>query len=292
MQRLSNYKKEGRYPEEYPPTHLKIESEDTIEVKAKLLPDFYSRNYTTDVLGDGISDISIESRMGTDLSVVRAARVSYQKDQGHEWQEKDAKLIKFMADHGHGTPFEHTAITFHVACPLFVVRQWHRHRIGWSYNEVSRRYTSEDIEFYFPTAFGWRMQDSKNKQASVQELWTIDIEKALDLSNLAIRWTYGLKDFYDLLLDHGIGREQARMFLPQNLYTRFYATCNLRSAAHFINLRADEHAQQEIRCYAESMREQLRELFPVSIAALCDPPPPEPEGGYWTKLWNTVRGKV
>src|SRR5688572_28824505 len=114
-----------------------------------------------DPLGDGISLVELIDSMGNDQSIVRAARVSYQRDHIEPDAEKDARLIRFMLTHNHGTPFEHTSVTFHVALPLFVARQWIRHRIGVSYNEVFRRYTAEDIDFYYPEY--WRPQDTKNK---------------------------------------------------------------------------------------------------------------------------------
>lgn len=217
-----------------------------------------------DVLGDGHSNIVIEDSMGNDMSVVRAARVSYAKDKGREWVDTDAKLIKYMADHQHGTPFEHTAITFHVSCPLFVRSQWHRHRIGWSFNEVSRRYTAEEIHFHVPNE--WRMQNkSGNKQGSSDGFPLERQRKFHEKYNRVLREAHEL---YEVLILSGVANEQARMVLPQSTYTRFYATCNLRSAAHFMQLRDDEHAQPEIRVYAKAMREQLRELYPVSVAAL------------------------
>jgi thymidylate synthase (FAD) len=202
--------------------------------------------------------------MGNDFSVVRAARVSYAKDQGVEWKDSDAGLIKFMANHGHGTPFEHTAVTFHVACPLFVRGQWHRHRIGWSYNEISRRYTSDEIHFHAPNE--WRMQNkSGNKQGSQAGFgW----QEQSGIDNQYINFISAAEMLFIDLIDQGVANEQARMVLPQSMYTRFYATCNLRSAAHFMGLRDDTHAQPEIRAYAKEMREQLRVLYPVSIAAL------------------------
>lgn len=214
-----------------------------------------------DVLNDGISDISIVDFMGSDDSVVRAARVSYQGDgkTGGD-PEKDAKLIKYMADHSHGTPFEHTAVTFHVACPIFVVRQWHRHRIGWSYNETSRRYTSDDVQIYTPDE--WHKQDTKNKQGSSERVsnpyLTAEYRKAV----------WQAYESYERLLKAGVAREEARMVLPQSTYTRFYATANLRSIAHFIGLRSDEHAQRHIRSYSNGMYELVKELFPISIGAL------------------------
>lgn len=245
----------------------------------------------TGPLGDDKSALEIIDHMGSDYSVVRAARVSYAKDGQRRKEESDAKLIQYMADHGHGTPFEHTAITFHVSCPLFVRGQWHRHRIGWSYNEISRRYTSDNMEFYFPGVHKWRMQDDKNKQSSSNKLVDVNYGRAQDFTYDSIDKCYNMLRWYNEMVEAGVGREQARMILPQNLYTRFYATCNLRSAAHFINLRADEHAQWEIRQYAESMLEQLRKLYPISIAALCDPKPePEPEKPWYKKAAKWVWG--
>src|SRR5947207_13987473 len=118
-----------------------------------------------DPLGDGISCLELIDSMGSDQSIVRAARVSYQRDHVEPNEEKDSKLIRFMMTHNHGTPFEHTSVTFHVALPIFIARQWIRHRIGVSFNEVSRRYTSDDIQFFYPRE--WRLQDKKNKQGSI-----------------------------------------------------------------------------------------------------------------------------
>lgn len=230
----------------------------------------------TDVLNDGRSNLTVIDHMGSDQSVVRAARVSYDKDRKEyketvsseeffAWRgEKDVKLIRYMADNNHGTPFEHTTVTFHVACPLFVVRQWHRHRIGWSYNELSRRYTSEEIYFHVPNE--WRKQNNGgNKQGSHAGF---SAEQQVSLTKAYMDVLSNVESLYDLMIKWGVANEQARMVLPQSMYTRFYATGNLRSFAHFMHLRDDEHAQPEIRAYASAMREELRKIYPVSLAAL------------------------
>lgn len=215
-----------------------------------------------DPLGDGASVVELVDHMGNDASVVRAARVSFANDDQPFDAERDAKLIRYLADNRHGTPFEHTSVTFHVAAPIFVVRQWHRHRM-FSYNEVSRRYTSEEIRFYAPGDQEWRAQGKSNRQSS--EGRAGDSVEAHFIYEEQVR--SAKKAYYDML-DCGVAREQARMVLPQSLYTRMYVTGNLRSFAHFHGLRADEHAQPEIRVYAEAMGEILGDFFPISWAAL------------------------
>ncbi len=214
-------------------------------------------------LGDGYSLVELVDYMGSDASVVRAARVSFAGDFTDRPFEEDEKLIRYLAEHNHGTPFEHTSATFHVSLPIFVVRQWHRHRIGVSYNEVSRRYTSEEIAVYKPHE--WRMQAEKNRQASEGVLTYAYAEMA---DRVYVEAVDRALDAYDRLISLGVAREQARMVLPQSLYTRMYFTGNLRSFAHFYALRADLHAQPEIRAYADALGEILSLLFPVSWSAL------------------------
>ncbi len=213
-----------------------------------------------DPLGDGLSDLSLIDHMGDDSSIVRAARVSYSGDDRTGVDlEGDAKLLRYLLRHGHTSPLEHTAVTFHVKCPLFVRSQWHRHRIA-SYNEVSRRYTSEEIEFYYPTEL--RMQDVKNRQGSVGT-WIGEEDYHWYMRDCV----KNCLELYEKMLADGIAREQARMFLPQNLYTRFYYTANLHSILHFYRLRADEHAQWEIRQYAQAIGDIMGQLFPVTWSA-------------------------
>lgn len=198
--------------------------------------------------------------MGDEDSVVRAARVSFAHDNELHPPERDAKLIQYLARNKHYSPFEHTSVTFHIAAPIFVVRQWHRHRI-FSYNEVSRRYTSENLQIYYP--YEWRKQATKNRQASEGKA------KHQHLINII----YGIAVWtclfvYWLLLKLGVAREQARMILPQSLYTRMYVTGNLRAYADFYKLRAAPDAQHEIRVYALAMGEALEDIYPVAWPAL------------------------
>ena len=191
--------------------------------------------------------------MGGDQGVVDSARVSYGgKSKG---EDADRKLIGYLMKHSHMTPFEHSVFKFHVACPIFVMRQWIRHRMA-SYNEVSARYTEVKDEFYIPTR--WRAQDLKNKQGSVAA-------PALDHGALTAAFEGNMKDAlaaYRKMLAQGVAREMARMVLPVNLYTEFYWTINARSLMNFITLRADVHAQWEIQQYGEALAGIFAEKMP------------------------------
>lgn len=193
-----------------------------------------------------------------DFMPCSAARVSFgNEDKTGEDREKDVKLMKYLAEHKHMTPFEYQHATFLIEVPLFIRSQIHRHR-SFSYNEISRRYTSEDLEFWKPDV--WRGQAKNNKQASTNV-------EALS-SEWAPRSTReALKD-YEYLLEQGVAREQARAVLPQSLLTKFYMGGNLRSWAHFIELRNDEHAQVEVQIVAQRIAAKLRELWPESCNAL------------------------
>lgn len=181
--------------------------------------------------------------MGGDQAVVEAARVSYAGVS--KGPEKDKKLLFFLMEHNHGTPFEQTVFKFHVKTPIFVARQWMRHRMA-SYNEISYRYTETKEEFYIPTE--WRVQDDKNKQSSKIDS---SLENELLSSELKLICNESYS-FYQRFLKKGISREMARMMLPVNMFTQFYWTVNSRSLMNFINLRADVDAQYEIRQYAEA----------------------------------------
>lgn len=211
-----------------------------------------------DPLGDGISCLELIDSMGDDQSIVKAARVSYQRDHIEADEERDEKLIRYMLSHAHGTPFEHTCVTVHVALPIFVARQWIRHRIGWSYNEVSRRYTADDIQFYYPQ--DWRPQDTKNKQGSID----LPIDASSHCTNVLREACEEAVKNFDHLIRQGVAKEMARMVLPVNLYTRWYATANVRSVMHWHTLRADPHAQWEVRVYADAMSKIMADLFPVT----------------------------
>lgn len=213
-----------------------------------------------DVLDKGF--VRLEDHMGSDASVVRAARVSYGSESTSD--DKDKKLIAYLLAHDHGTPSEHTAITFHVKLPIFVARQWVRHRIGVSFNEVSGRYTEMKDEFYFPSK--WRAQEKgpgANKQGSV--------DAELDhrgLNSILENACSSAMTNYRALLACGAAREMARMVIPVNAYTEWYFTANVRSMVNFIRLRSDNHAQWETRQYSHAMAFIFRELFPWSFDAM------------------------
>lgn len=212
-----------------------------------------------DVLKDGISRVSLMSHSGGDESVVRAARVSYGKTVTDP--ERDKKLIAYMLLHKHGTPFEHNLFTFRIKAPIFVFRQWHRTRIGVSFNEVSARYTEMKDEFYIPKV--WRAQDTKNKQGSVQ---SSDIGHA-EATKALTRVCHDAMATYNWMLKEGIAREMARMALPVNLYSDMWFSCNARSLMNFIELRSEDHAQAETRLYSDALAECLKSVMPWTYEA-------------------------
>ena len=218
---------------------------------------------------DGIGRVDYISHMGSDLTVVNSARVSFGVEKS-ELDNRDRKLIKYLIRHRHTSTLEHCAITFKFTVPLFVRSQHHRHRT-WSYNEISRRYTDKDLQFYLPKAF--RTQHKSNRQASnPDEL--IDPIVLHDLSDydhgvsasevLKLQTQRSLDTFRDLL-SNGVCREQARMILPQNLYTEYYGTVNASNLLKFIDLRTHEGAQWEIQKTAEACLEIATDLFPVTV---------------------------
>lgn len=214
-----------------------------------------------DVLKDGISNLQLIQHTGGDTMIVNSARVSFGK-RIEKLEDKDRKLIRFLLDHHHGTPLEHTSLTFLVKCPLFVARQWHRHRIGVSINEISGRYVEVKDEFYIPQTF--RSQSKSNRQASVEGGFD-----GLAEEHAKVVYTKATRDsfnHYQELLRAGVAREQARGVLPLSTYTEFYWTCNLRSLFHFVGLRNHADAQWEIQQYAQSMLEEAKKYFPETIS--------------------------
>ena len=196
--------------------------------------------------------------MGSDLRAVNAARVSF--GGVSKGEDKDKALIKYLMEHEHLSPFEHCTFQFHIKCPIFVARQWMRHRIA-SYNEVSARYTQVKDEFYIPTEF--RIQDTHNKQGSVASK-NLNNEELLKIYTESIEASYKA---YQKLLAAGVAREMARGILPVSQYTQFYWTVNARSLLNFIHLRADDHAQYEIRVYAQAIEKIFKQKLPWSWAA-------------------------
>lgn len=208
-----------------------------------------------------MSSVELLEAMGSDLTVVNAARVSFDKE-SHEFTEKDEKLIHYLAKHNHVSPFFHPQIRFRIKMPLFVAREWYRHTIGFARNEVSRRYVDSKPEIYIPSE--WRQRDSKLKQGSKDELVANNEEICNDVRDYMTM----VLDLYERLLKDGVCPEQARIVLPQGMYTEFIETGSLAAYARLCRLRLDPHAQKEIRLYAQQISDLLEERFPVSWKAL------------------------
>lgn len=199
--------------------------------------------------------------MGDDLSIVRAARVSYNADWRAGSEEKsDAKLLRYLLKNKHTSPLEAVVFNFELKMPMFIARQWHRHRT-WAYNEVSARYTELPEEFYIPDLNKITTQSTDNKQMRTEQQHTLadDFRSAMILSNT--------KSFevYKVLLKSGCPRELARSVLPLSTYTRFFGTVNLHNLLHFLTLRCHLHAQYEIRVYAEAILRLISGIVPVTL---------------------------
>ena len=220
---------------------------------------------------DGIGKVDYVSHMGSDLTVVNSARVSFgvEKD---ELDDKDRKLINYLIKHRHTSTLEHNLLTFRFTVPLYVRSQHHRHRT-WSYNEISRRYTDVNIQFYEPKVF--RTQHKTNRQASnAEELINPKIVFYWDESTSGYKASETMREFhqgalelYNSMIEAGVCREQARGVLPQNLYTEYYGTVNLSNLLKFIDLRTHEGAQWEIQKVAEACLEIATDLFPETVGA-------------------------
>lgn len=217
---------------------------------------------------DNIGSIELVQSMGEDITVVNSARVSFGVEK-QELDDKDKKLINYLIKHRHTSTLEHNIATFRIKVPLFVRSQHHRHRT-WSYNEISRRYTDSNLEFYIPESY--RTQHKSNRQASnVEELinpqmdsYPILLESRLcnEAVEYHVQSSLGL---YNDMIKKGIAREQARMILPQNLYTEYYATANLSNILKFIDLRTHEGAQWEIQVLAEQMLNIITDIWPITV---------------------------
>ncbi|MCX7733460.1 MAG: FAD-dependent thymidylate synthase [bacterium] len=205
--------------------------------------------------------VSLIDFCGGDQMVVRAARISYGKES--KGAEQDRKLINYMMKHKHGTPFEHSLFVFHVKAPIFVARQWFRHRIG-SFNEISGRYVEYQEEFYIPKSL--RAPDTKNKQGSVQAEFSNE-QELIRLFADSISSSFRV---YKTLVDSGVAREIARAVLPLSLYTQFYWSVNPRSLMNFISLRTSEDAQYEIREYAERITFFVKDKMPWTFSAFIE----------------------
>jgi thymidylate synthase (FAD) len=215
---------------------------------------------TIHVLDHGF--VRLDGVLADDLSVVNAARVSFARRK-EVMDESDEGLIRFLVRERHGTPFEHNCFRFHIRCPLFVAREWFRHRVG-SFNEFSMRYARATDDFYVPEPEDVRSQVGKPGAYSFEP---VDPE-------VAERTRSELQDVYDhayatyeRLVEAGVARELARSVLPVGAYTEFYWTVNARSLMNFVSLRAAEMAQREIRRYAEAVERLFAEQMPITHAA-------------------------
>src|SRR5712692_1652364 len=206
--------------------------------------------------------VRLDDAMASDLSVVNAARVSFARRK-EEVDESDEGLIRFLMRDRHGTPFEHNAFRFHIRCPLFVAREWLRHRVG-SFNEFSMRYAKATEDFYVPEPEDVRSQVGKPGAYSFEP---VDDELA-ERTREELRAVYEHAfETYERLVEAGVARELARSVLPVGAYTEFYWTVNARALMNFVSLRAADAAQREIRKYAEAVEAFFAEKMPVTHAA-------------------------
>jgi thymidylate synthase (FAD) len=223
--------------------------------------------YTIPVLDHGF--VRYIDHMGTDLRICEAARLSYKSPSKGE--EQDKKLLAYLWKNKHTSPFEMVKLTLNIKMPIFVMRQYVRHRMQ-NLNEVSARYTELPNEFYIPKQ--WRRQDTKNKQGSIKEdNWNpiFNLPESDGHKCDASRYVAGVSaaayEAYQNLLSAGIAREMARMVLPVNIYTEIYACWDLKNLLHFITLREDSHAQAEIQEYGRAIKSICSELFPWTMQA-------------------------
>jgi thymidylate synthase (FAD) len=219
-----------------------------------------SASRTIEVLDHGF--VRLDDAMADDLSVVNAARVSFARRK-EEMDDSDAGLIRFLMRERHGTPFEHNSFRFHVRAPIFVAREWFRHRIG-SYNEFSMRYAKATDEFYVPAPADVRSQVGKPGAYSFEP---VDDELAQATRDELAAVYAAAFAAYERLVEQGVARELARAVIPVGAYTEFYWTVNARAVMNFISLRAAETAQREIRRYAEAVELLFAEHMAVTYEA-------------------------
>ena len=201
--------------------------------------------------------VTLVDSMGSDLSIVNAARVSFAKE-SNEFSDKDEKLIKYLAKHNHWSPFGHASLQFRIKAPIFVARQLVKHQVGLVWNEVSRRYVDDEPEFFIPDQ--WRSRPENSKQGSGEEIIIYNIESTMQF----------VKQTYQNLLKANVAPEMARMVLPQNMYTEWYWSGSLMAFARVCNLRCKDDTQAETQHIADCIDWYLHEKFPVSWEALRD----------------------
>jgi len=213
--------------------------------------------------------VRLVDHMGSDLSIVNAARVSYDKE-SQEFNERDDRLLTFLLEHGHDSPLRHAALTFEIYAPLMVARQWWKYAVGSTHvedlngwNESSRRYVTENEEFYFPNI--WHSVPKNSKQGAGAPL---DIDEQLKWTSILEYMNETALATYKKALNEGVAPEQARLFLPANgLYVRWRWTTSLAANLHFLRQRLKEDAQYEIQEYAGAVEQLTRNLFPKTLQA-------------------------
>ena len=203
-------------------------------------------------------EVKLIDKMGSDLSVVNAARVSFANKHEEFDSNHDERLIKYLAKHNHWSPFAHCSLQFHIRAPVFVARQMVKHQVGLSWNEVSRRYVDIEPEFYNPDT--WRQRSPDKKQGSLdQQVRRSDIvEKTVENFNDMVR------TIYNNLLEHEVAPEQARMILPQSMMTEWYWSGTLYAFARVCNLRLEKTAQKETQMIVDDISKQAQQAFPIS----------------------------
>lgn len=203
------------------------------------------------------------SHMGNDLTVVNAARVSFNKE-SEEFANKDEKLISYLAKHNHWTPFAHPQITLRVKAPISIRTQLFKHKQGFVENEISRRYCTDEPEFYFPK---WRTKPTHGAKQGSEDFVEDETTRKV-FSDAYSDSVSKAHEYYNFLLKEGVAPEQARFILPQGMYTEWWWTGSLAAYARVYSLRSDPHAQWEVQMYAKAISEIIRPLFLVSWKAL------------------------
>jgi thymidylate synthase (FAD) len=212
---------------------------------------------------DSAGFVELIDTFGDDLTVVNAARVSFAKE-STVLEPRDEKLIKYLADHNHITPFFHPQVRLRLKMPIYVAREWFRHTVGFARNEVSRRYVDDKPECYLPPSESLRERDNNKKQGSKPT----PIEGATEVHEKIKEFQEHAIGFYETLLELKVAPEVARGVLPQSMYTEFIETGSLSAYARLCSLRTDPQAQAEIQAYAHALSSLLEARFPISWRAL------------------------
>ena len=207
--------------------------------------------------------VTLINSMGNDQTVVDAARVSFAKKADNYTEAQNEKLIQYLARHNHWTPFGHAQATFHIEAPIFVARQLVKHQVGLVWNEVSRRYVDDSPRFFSPSS--WRPRSEDKKQGSDKHDIIADMRQAWKIYESAI---HNISKTYGILLEMGVAPEHARMVLPQSMMTEWYWTGSLAAWSRVCRLRISDDAQAETERIAQDISREMRQLFPVSWAAL------------------------